>query len=295
MLIYQPEDIQECLVSATRELGTVMPYREARLQSELLLAHMLGMSRTGVLARLNEKLDPDLAARYAANVARRARQEPLAYILGHQEFFGLDLLVDRRVLIPRHETESLVLLALQRAQSASHPAPVVVDVGTGSGAIALAMARHLPSARVYAIDVSEDALAVAQMNAAHLQLADRVTFLAGDLLDPLAEPFDILVANLPYIPQARYKELAYEIRRFEPRLALDGGEDGFAMIRRLIGQLRAHVSGGAIALFEISEEQGPAAKELVQTLLPQATAFVHQDLEGLDRVLEIQYQERASQ
>src|SRR5512141_1192792 len=150
MLIHRPEDIQEILVSATRALGTTMPYREARLQAELLLAHTLGTTRSMVLARLDETIDPETAARYAGNVARRAQHEPLAYILGHQEFYGLDFFVDRRVLIPRHETELLVQLALERARLIA--TPTIVDVGTGSGAIALTLAHHLPQARVFALD-----------------------------------------------------------------------------------------------------------------------------------------------
>src|SRR5512142_942725 len=234
MIIFKPEDIQEVLVSATRALGATTPYREARLQAELLLAHILGTTRSSVLARLSEKIDPETAARYAASVARRAQQEPLAYILGHQEFYGLDFIVDRRVLIPRHETEMVALLALQRIQRVPHAIPVVVDVGTGSGAIALVLAHNLPSAHIIATDISKDALAVAQMNAARLYLRDRVTFLCGDLLEPLSEPFDILVANLPYIAKVRYKDLSYEVQRFEPRIALEGGDDGLGLIRRLL-------------------------------------------------------------
>lgn len=293
MIIFRPEDIQEVLVSATRALGTSMPYREARLQAELLLAHTLGTTRSLVLARLSEKIDADTAARYAASVARRAQQEPLAYILGHQEFYGLDFIVDRRVLIPRHETEMVALLALQRIQRVPHAIPVVVDVGTGSGAIALALAHNLPSARIIATDISKDALAVAQMNAARLYLRDRVTFLWGDLLEPLSETFDILVANLPYIPKVRYKDLSYEVQRFEPRIALEGGDDGLALIRRLLPQLKMHAAPGGVAFLEISEEQGAAALELAQQQFPSVMTILHQDLEGMNRVLEIRFQDAA--
>lgn len=293
MIIFKPEDIQEVLVSATRALGATIPYRDARLQAELLLAHTLGTTRSLVLARLSEKIDPETAARYAASVARRAQQEPLAYILGHQEFYGLDFIVDRRVLIPRHETEMVVLLALQRIQRVPHAIPVVVDVGTGSGAIALVLAHNLPSAHIIATDISNDALAVAQMNAARLDLRDRVTFLQGDLLEPLSEPFDILVANLPYIPKERYKDLSYEVQRFEPRTALEGGDDGLALIRRLLPQLKMHAAHGGVAFLEISEEQGAAAVELAQQQFPSVMTVLHQDLEGMDRVLEIRFQDAA--
>ncbi len=293
MLISKPETIQEALINATRALGASMEYHEARLQAELLLAHALETTRALLLARLGETITPDIAARYAANVARRAQHEPLAYILGHQEFYGLDLLVDRRVLIPRHETESLVVLSLQRIQRMPHASPVIIDVGTGSGALALALAQHLPQARVFAIDISPDALAVAQTNARHLRLEERVTFRQGDLLEPATELFDLLVSNLPYVPSQRFDQLPREVRAFEPRVALDGGADGLAVMRRLLAQIEAHAARGAVAFLEISEEQGKAAVEMSERQFPRATIVLHQDLEGLDRVLEIRFQDAA--
>ncbi len=291
VLISKPETIQEILVNATRALGATMPFREARLQAELLLAHALGISRAGVLARLDEKIAPDLAAQYAANVARRAQHEPLAYILGHQEFYGLDFLVDRRVLIPRHETEMLVLLALERIQHVPHVSPIIVDVGTGSGAIALALARHLSQAQIFATDISRDAVAVAEMNALHLNMQTRVKILPGDLITRVDEPFDLLVANLPYIPSARYKKLPREIRDYEPRIALDGGDDGLAVMRRMLAQMEARAKRGAVAFLEISEEQGEGAVTLVKHQFPRAPVKLYQDPEGLDRVIEIQFQD----
>jgi release factor glutamine methyltransferase len=311
--------VQDALLDATRALGTTMPYHDARLQAELLLAHALETTRALVLARLHETFAPEIAARYAANVARRAQHEPLAYILGHQEFYGLDFLVDRRVLIPRHETATLAQLALERVVVETAPtnvpsrpvsaqsvcegrlgavvdansfarldAPVIVDVGTGSGAVALTLAYHLPHARVIATDVSHDALDVARLNAHRLNLEPCVAFVEGDLLERVSEPWDILVANLPYIPSVRYEQLPREIRAFEPRRALDGGKDGLDVFRRLLTQLGSHASRGATALLEISEEQGAAAVECVQSALPRALATLHRDLEGFDRVVEIQ-------
>jgi release factor glutamine methyltransferase len=266
-----------------------MPYHDARLQAELLLARTLGTTRAMVLARLGEILAPDVAAQYAANVARRAQHEPLAYILGHQEFYGLDFLVDRRVLIPRHETEMLVELALRHAPRVPHASPVVVDVGTGSGALALVFAHHLPHAHIFATEISSDALVIARANAARLNLDGRVMFLQGDLLALLAQPFDILVANLPYIPSARFDRLPREIRDYEPRVALDGGEDGLAVMRRLLARLEAHATRGAVAFLEIPEEQGAAAVELCQRQFPRAPVLLHCDLEGLDRVVEVRW------
>ncbi len=258
-----------------------MPYHDARLQAELLLAHALDTTRAYVLAHLDDPLTPAVAARYAANVARRAKHEPLAYLLGHQEFYGLDFVVDRRVLIPRAETETLAQLALERAREKS--SPVIVDVGTGAGALAITLAHHLPAARVIATDLSCDALAVARLNAQRLGVDARIEFIESDLLARVTAPFDLLVANLPYIPRARLDQLPREIRAFEPRGALDGGEDGLEVFRRLLAQLPAHAARGAVALLEISEEQRSAVLHLV----PKARVTWHQDLEGLDRVVEI--------
>ena len=282
--------VEDALIDATRALGTTMEYHEARLQAELLLAHALESSRAQTLARLNEAIPSEVAARYGANVARRARHEPLAYILGHQEFYGLDLLVDRRALIPRHETEVLVGLALEAARHATRAAPVVVDIGTGSGAIALALAKHLSQVRVFATDVSSDALQVARINAARLDLESRIVFVQGDLLEPLTEPFDLLVSNLPYIPSQRFDQLPREVRAFEPRVALDGGADGLVVMRRLITQMQAHAARGAVGFFEISEEQGKPAVELFERQFPHAAVVLHRDPEGLDRVLEIRFE-----
>ncbi len=285
--------LQDALLDATRALGATMPYYDARLQAELLLAHALETTRESVLARLDEPLAPDVAARYAANVARRAKHEPLAYILGHQQFYNLDFVVDRRVMIPRHETEMLVQLALERARRKN--APVIVDVGTGSGALAVTLAHHLPDARIIATDISRDALEVARLNARRLNVEGRIEFIESDLLERVTVPFDILVANLPYIPRARFDELPREIRAFEPRLALDGGEDGLVVFRRLLSQLSEHAARGAIALLEISEEQGQSALECVYRALPRAIALLHRDLELLDRVVEIVLSEAMGQ
>ena len=275
---------QDALLDAIRALGATMPYHDARLQAELLLAHALNLSRAMMLARLNEPLAPEIAAQCAANVARRAQNEPLAYILGHQEFYKLDFLVDRRVLIPRHETETLIEIALARVTRVS---PVIVDVGTGSGAIALTLAHHLPNARVIALDISPDALAVARMNAARMNLESRVEFRKSDLLERFDDAFDLLVANLPYIPRARFDQLPREVRAFEPRRALDGGEDGLDLIRRLLTQIGSRAARDAIALLEISEEQGKSARELAQQIFPHCSITLHRDPEGMDRVLEI--------
>ena len=281
--------LYDILMDATRTLGLSIEYHDASLQAELLLAHALTTTRAQVLARFDETITPDVAARYTAMIARRANHEPLAYILGHQEFYGIDFIVDPRVLIPRHETEMLVLLVLQRMQCVPCASATIVDVGTGSGALALTLATHLPSAQIIATEISSDALAVARLNCVRLGLEKRVRFLQGDLLEPLDQPFDLLVANLPYIPSGRLNQLSQEVRDYEPRLALDGGADGFDLVRRLLRQMENHAARDAIAFFEISEEQGAAATELFNQQFPHALVMLHRDLEGLDRVIEIRF------
>ncbi len=292
MLIANPETIQEVLVSAVRALGTTTDYPTARLEAEILLAGALGISRAGVLARLSDPLDNVAAARYAAMIARRAQGEPIAYILGHREFYGLDFLVDRRVLIPRPETELIVELALKALKKIARLEPVIADVGTGSGAIALALAYHAPHARMLATDISPDALTVARMNAARLNLAERVEFFQGDLLEPLTEPLDLVTANLPYIPLARLPQMPREIREYEPRVATISGLDGLSLIRRLLEQVEAHVARAGVVLLEISEEQGIEAQQLAERFFPSAAIMLHRDLEGLDRVIEIRREGR---
>lgn len=287
MLIASPETIQEVLVSAVRALGARNGYASARLEAEILLAHTLKISRASLLARLGDAISDRDAAQFAGMVARRAQGEPIAYIVGHQEFYGLDFYVDRRVLIPRHETEHVVELALHAIKKIAHPEPVIVDVGTGSGAIALALARNTTRAKIIATDLSPDALAVAKLNAARLHLNERIEFRNTDLLDGVEIPIDILTANLPYIPLERAAQLPREIRQYEPRLALVAGLDGLSVIRRLLKQAEAHMARASFIFLEISEEQGDAARELVNVLLPRAQVEIHRDLEGLDRVVEI--------
>jgi release factor glutamine methyltransferase len=288
LLIANPESVQEVLVSAVRALGISTDYRTARLEAELLLASALGLSRAGLLARLADPIDSPSAARFAAMVARRAQREPISYILGHEKFYGLDLLVDHRVMIPRPETELLVELALGTLKGVSHPSPVIADVGTGCGAVACAIALNAPHVRVFATDISPDALAVAHMNTQRLDLEMRVKLTLGDLLTPLEAPVDVVTANLPYIPRRRLNELPREIRHYEPRVALDGGPDGLDVIRRFLAQVPMRVARAGVILFEISEEQGAMALQLAAECFPRAGVTLHRDLEGLDRAVEIQ-------
>lgn len=288
MLITHPESLQEVLVSAIRALGVRSNgIASARLEAEILLAHTLKMSRAMLLARLGDSISTADAAQFAGMVARRAQREPIAYIVGHQEFYGLDFVVDRRVLIPRPETEHVVEHALRALKSVPHPEPVIADVGTGSGAIALALARNTTNTKILATDISPDALTVARLNAKRLNLTDRVEFRQTDLLEGITIPIDILTANLPYIPLEREAQLPREIREYEPRLATIAGLDGLSIVRRLLKNIESYMTRAGFIFLEISEEQGEQARALAQTLLPRAQVEIHQDIEGLDRVVEI--------
>lgn len=229
-------------------------------------------------------MTPQQAADYAACVQRRAAGEPLPYITGQIEFFGLTFGVTPDVLIPRPETETLVEAAL--AWVKAHPDAVAVDVGTGSGCIAVTLAVHAPSLRLYATDISPAALEVARANAERHDVAERITFLEGDLLIPLPEPVNLIVSNPPYVTDDEWDELPLSVQK-EPRTALLSGADGLDAIRRLLAQAQTRLRPGGLMLVEIGERQGKAAQALAQAAFPQAEVAIVPDLAGKDRVLRI--------
>lgn len=272
--------ITQALGWATRILAAASP--SARLDAEVLLAHTLGWSRARLLAEGAAPLAPEHGRRFAALVARRAALEPVAYLVGAREFYGLPLEVTPDVLVPRPETELLVEAALERARGRAGLR--IADIGTGSGAIAVALAAHLPAARIDAVDLSPAALAVAARNAARHGVAARVRLLQGDLLAPLEQPVDLLVSNPPYTLLAEIDE---GVRRHEPHLALDGGPDGLALYRRLLAQAPPLLRPGGALLLEIGAAQGPAVSALARQHFPAAQVRVAQDLAGLDRIVTI--------
>lgn len=261
---------------------------EVRLEADVLLCHHTHLDRARLYARFHESLDQDVLAGLHSSLARRDKGEPLAYITGHRAFFGLDFVVDRRVLIPRPETELLVETVLEWLLA--QPRATMADVGAGSGAIAVSVAVNQPGVRIYALDTAADALAVARRNAELHNVARRITFLQGDLLAPLPEPADVLVANLPYVredqlPQwcgAGQVELAYE-----PLAALDGGPDGLAVIRHFLQQAPASVRPGGLVLLEMAWDQAVQVRALALAAFPHAVVTVHKDLALLDRMLRI--------
>jgi release factor glutamine methyltransferase len=274
----------------------------AGLDAQVLLAHVLGTDRAALLAHPERILTPEQAAAYRALVERGAAGVPLPYLTGHQAFYDLDLIVTLEVLIPRPETEHLIEAALAWAHKQSplstSAAPWggdlgvglrIVDVGTGSGAIAVTLAKHLPGARVCAIDLSAAALEVARQNAARYDLEQRIEWKVGDLLTPLVEEgrqVDLIAANLPYIVHKDLASLA--VARHEPQLALDGGSDGLDLIRRLLVQAPRVLAEDGLLLLEIGAGQGEQVCDLARAALPGAQARILFDYAGLDRVVSIE-------
>ena len=268
------------LRQAVAELDSVTD--TPRLEAEVLLAHVLQASRTALLAHPERSLTSHQLSNYQTLIRRRVSDYPLPYLTGRAEFYGLEFEVTPEVLIPRPETETLVDLALAR-----RPA-TVVDVGTGSGCIAVSLAVRLPEATVFAIEISPAALAVAQRNVERHAVADRVRLMVGDVLAPRPGPVDLVVSNPPYVPTGACGALPASVRNHEPRLALDGGPDGMAIIQQLLAQSPAVLRAGGGILIEIGADQGKLASHLARTFFPQAAVRLHPDLSGRDRVLEIQ-------
>lgn len=234
-----------------------------RLTAEILLTHVLKTTRVKLFMDLDRPLDKDELATYRALIQRRLAGEPTQYLVGSKEFYGRRFMVDPRVLIPRSETELLVE-GLLRNLPKDAPARVL-DLCTGSGCVALSIAAERPRASVWATDVSDDALAVAKLNAEKLELAGRVTFFAGSLLEPLPPDarFDAIASNPPYIPSGELPGLQREVQR-EPKLALDGGFDGLAVVRPLIAAAAPRLIPGGWLALEIAEDQGPRVKDLFE-------------------------------
>lgn len=278
----------------------------ARLDAELLLAHALGVERTTVLAHPEGSVGVEAAARLLDHLARRAAGEPVAYIRGIKEFHGVAFAVDARALIPRPETEVLVDLALgaigdrlaRAPRPQGTPPLAVADVGTGSGAIAVALAvalrrrGMLGDVEIVASDASGEAADLARENAVAQGVGDRVAVATADLLPTSGRPagllvvptrFDVVCANLPYIPSSVVPELPVAAS-FEPQAALDGGPDGLDVIRRLLAVLPERVAGAGVVLLEIGDDQGPAIRAAVAERLPGWEMRVEPDLAGRPRV-----------
>jgi len=257
------------------------------LDAEVLLGHVLGMSREQLLVAAHAPIDQAQWRAYEQLLSRRLEREPTAYITGKREFWSLDIQVTADVLIPRPETELLVEISLALAATLHSSEPLkILDLGTGSGAIAVALATELAGAKIFATDISAAALVVAAGNAAKNQVADRIKFVESDLFAALegAGPFDLIVANPPYLRRSDIDALEPEVRQWEPRGALDGGFDGLDYYRRTAAQGFSYLApNGAIAV-EIADGMGGAVAELFQRV-GCAKADIYKDYAGKERVV----------
>jgi len=308
-------DVGRAMLAATGRLSEA-ECESAQLDSAVVMAHVLGVSKSWLYAHPSRTLAEGEIVQFEALIRRRMSREPVAYLVGSKSFYGLDVSVDPRVLIPRPETELLVerVLAYLKGLIAEGWAPRVADVGTGSGAIAVALAVNAPEITVYATDLSEDALVVAARNVWRYGVGDQVQLLPGHLLDAVPEPVDVIVANLPYVATPILALLPPEVRDYEPILALDGGPDGLAVISAFLedvgrqandhgrdmpdgagrrarhgGQparvLRSSPLGGGRIYLEIGSDQGPAVHAMAEAAFADMRVDVLADYAGLDRLV----------
>ena len=274
--------IQSAVAKAGQVLGAAGIDHE-RMEGSLLLAHVLERDRTFVIAHAGETLAPTQLEEFQLLVTRRAAGEPLQYITGHQEFFGLDFKVNPAVLIPRPETELIVEAGLELLKD--NTAPYFADLGTGSGCIAVSLLHELPNARALATDVSPAALQVARSNAARHGVSDRLRLIESDgfaALD-LTESFALIVSNPPYVSDEEMKTLQREVRR-EPLAALAGGPDGFSIIRRLLRDAPAFLRVSGHLVFEIGFRQDEMVCKSIDTHVWELIE-IRKDLQGIPRAV----------
>jgi len=268
------------LVRLTAEYLKQKGIGSPRLDAEVLLAHVLGVPRIQLYLQFDKPLAADEVAAYREAVRRRARREPVAHITGVREFWSLEFAVDRRVLVPRPESEILV----EAARSRMGVVGVLLDVGTGSGALAIALLTERPAWRAVATDVSAEALAVARENARRHGVEERLDLRLGDLFEPVdGQRFDAIVANPPYIPTEEIGVLEPEVARFDPRHALDGGQDGLSVVRRLVSQAPEHLTSGGFVAVEFGAGQEDAVAGLFREAGPYGVVELVADYAGRPR------------
>lgn len=276
--------IHEWLAKARLQLSGCA--EQPSLEAQVMLAHVLLQPRAWVIAHPDFSISIQHRKRLDTLLVKRQRGEPLPYLIGHWEFYGLDFTVNPAVLIPRPETELLVEEALRWIKQKKHSLNAI-DIGTGSGCIAVSLAKHAPDLRILATDVSRAALNTCRLNAtAGNSMQDQVTLVQADLLEPFCGPFDLVCANLPYIPTSKLAQL--EVARHEPALALDGGTDGLRLVEPLLVQAASRMAPGGLLLLEIEFEQGEQSVEIARRLFPRAAIQVLPDLAGLPRLLRIE-------
>jgi len=278
--------IKEAKIKAIKKLQRASG-KEAPIDAEILLAHALKISREELLAH-NERIVPAFAlAKFHSLVARRAKHEPVAYLVGHKEFFGLQFAVNKHVLIPRPETELIVEEALYSLLTTHYF--LVVDIGTGSGAIAIAIAKNAPNATVIATDISKPALKLAEHNATLNDVDDRIVFRRDNLVSQVIRSAHlrdgvIITANLPYLPTKVWQKAPADVKKFEPRTALDGGKDGLKYYDELFHQIVAR-NIKATVICEIDPSQKRSFPRLAKRHFPNAKVEIKNDLAGRPRVV----------
>jgi release factor glutamine methyltransferase len=256
---------------------------DASLEGEILLRYILGVDRAHLFSHLEYQLDFEQKKALDRALKRRLNGEPTAYLTGHREFYGLDFFVNRRVLIPRPETELIIEKAIEMA--GKRKITTIADIGTGSGAIAISLAVNLPQVTVYATDISAPALEVAAKNCHNYGVANRVILLQGNMLEPLTEPVDIIIANLPYVKASDLA--AQENLTFEPPLALNGGEDGLDIIRTFCNQAGEKLNPEGCLLLEIGQGQAAPVTVLLKKAFPRGLIEISRDLAGIARVVSL--------
>ncbi len=270
-----------------RALASQLPGDTALLDAQILLTQITGHNRAWLLSHPEASLTAQQENALATAIRELQHGVPLPYVLGHWEFFGLDFYVTAQVLIPRPETELLVEVALAHVRSHPQFNYRFLDVGTGSGIIPISLAVHVPQATLLATDISSAALKIARLNTERHGLSERIDLVEADLFpdDLEIKNFDIICANLPYIPSDTLRNL--EVFGKEPSLALDGGADGLDLIRKLLLKLAALQTSGCLLLFEIEQRQGSAVSALALQAFPNAPIRIQRDLAGFDRLLVI--------
>jgi release factor glutamine methyltransferase len=264
-------------LNQARKILTENNIDNASLEGEILLRHVLGIDRASLFSDLDIEISPSQEEELLKLVERRRKGEPSAYITGHKEFFGLDFIVNPHVLIPRPETELLVEKAINLCRT--HSIFTVADIGTGCGAIVVSLAMNLPEVTVFATDISIAALEVATQNCAKYGIKHRIILLQGDLLEPLPEPVDIIIANLPYVRTADLQV------GFEPELAFNGGEDGLDKIKILVQQAGKKLGKHGSLILEIGQGQVEAVAAMLKHSFPSALIEIDRDLAGIERMI----------
>jgi len=278
---------------ALRESAKVLAksgIQDSCIEARLLLSRATNLSLIEIYTEPEQTLSVEEKNTLSELLARRLKREPTAYILNRKEFYGIDFYVDSRVLIPRPETELLVDAALESARSSSLSPQrqlVVADIGTGCGAIAISFALNWPASEIYATDLSSSALEVAALNCRRHQVTEQIHLLAGNLLQPLPEPVDLIIANLPYIRKSEIPALIPEIAGFEPRTALDGGERGLDCIESLLQQVDGKINARGCVMLEIGQHREKEVGRLIRRYLKGATINFTRDYNGTNRVVKI--------